>query len=199
MILTRDWQLGLLCPILKGLCTCQGLLGLWQPEVLATELYVWEWHELVSVERQMGRKGGIVVINLHYMTPHFWQLKGHPYLSCKLMMIIVARLLIIPTTKSVCQTDGHATGSIPSFAKGKAKGCQTSPLHTGAPEYEVLQGVGTWGLLWPWTSQTNHLVPFHLPKLARAAYEPHWWQYPSWGYSQAMSGWRSPTIQIRKG
>ena len=53
--LTRDLWLGLLQPVLKGLCIGEGHLWLCKPVVLTAKLWIWRWHKLVFLQ---GRGAG---------------------------------------------------------------------------------------------------------------------------------------------
>ena len=57
------------------------------------------------------------------------------------------------------------------------------------------EGEGIQGPLLVWTNQMGCLVPLHFPRLAGRALQC---QHPSWGYFQAMTELRLPTILIEK-
>ena len=60
--LTGDWQLGVFCPVLKGLCIGEGLLQLCNPVVLTAKLQIWRQHKLVYFQGWGGQQCRVVIV-----------------------------------------------------------------------------------------------------------------------------------------
>ena len=92
--LTRDWQLGFLCPVLEGLHIGEGLLWLYQSVVSAAKLQVWRWHELVFLQGPVGWWCRMVIVYPHCTTSSLWHFKWCTYFLHEFPGVIMAQDLL---------------------------------------------------------------------------------------------------------